>query len=446
MVKIEPFQVEQWMDAYETTAGVLNIAETCASSLSIADLAGLAVPTGVDGTTSVSAADPLSALATTRLTYGAIQGSSTLRKHVAELFDEGKDANVPPLPADSVVVTQGAIAANHLAFYTLLGPGDHAICVYPTYQQLYGVPQSLGAEVSLWKLKLEKGYVPDTAELENLVRPNTKMIIVNNPNNPMGVPIPRAVLEAIVRFARARDIIILSDEVYLPLTHGGMLAPDPDESNYAAALTLDEASEPRVPPPPPPSILTLGYDKVIATGSMSKAFALAGLRLGWVASRDRALVDAILAARDYTTISVSQLDDGIARYALSDSVRDSLLRRNNDLARRNIRHLNRFVGKWESKGRVRVAWVPPTAGTTAFVQFSTVARGDDSSAAATPVDDKQFCLDVLHATQVLMVPGSLCFGHGKDFKGYVRIGYVSETAVLVEALSKLDRYLENNLA
>lgn len=272
------------------------------------------------------------------------------------------------------------------------------------------------------------------------------MIIINNPNNPMGVPIPRPVLGEIVRFAKSRGIIILSDEVYLPLSHGGVLAPNPDEDEEAAALVFGDAREPRVPPPPPPSILTLGYDKVVATGSMSKAFALAGLRLGWVASRDKAIVDAVLAARDYTTISVSQLDDGVARYALSDAVRHSLLRRNTELARRNIRYLNRFVGKWESKGRVRCAWVPPTAGTTAFIQFSTVVGRDDESSTATPVDDVKFCLDVLKAIQVLMVPGSLCFGHGKDFKGYVRIGYVNESAVLVEALSKLDRYLENNLA
>ena len=175
MVKIEPFAVEQWMDLYETTPGVLNIAETCAASLSIADLAALATPTVVNGTTVIPPADPLSALATTRLTYGAIRGSSTLRKLVAALFDTGKDESVPPLPADNVIITQGAIGANYLLFYTLLGPGDHAICVYPTYQQLYDVPKSLGAEVSLWMLKKEKQYVPDVAELDGLVQPNTKV-------------------------------------------------------------------------------------------------------------------------------------------------------------------------------------------------------------------------------------------------------------------------------
>ena len=267
------------------------------------------------------------------------------------------------------------------------------------------------------------------------------MIIINNPNNPTGVPIPRPVLEDIVQFAQQRDIVILCDEVYLPLAHGGTLAPNPDDEEMGMFAEARESSPPP-PPPAPPSILTLGYDKVVATGSMSKAFALAGLRLGWVASRDAALVKALLAARDYTTISVSQLDDGIARYALSDAVRQSLLRRNIELARRNIRYLARFVGKWESKGRVRCAWVPPTAGTTAFIQFSTL----DDDGAASPVSDVDFCLDVLKATQVMMVPGSHCFGDGKHFAGYVRIGYVNETPVLVEALSKLDRYLENNVA
>ncbi len=177
MVKIVPFEVEQWMDTYETTPGVLNIAETCAASLSIADLAALAVqPVGNGSDRSMPPpADPLSALATTKLTYGAIRGSATLRQLVAALFDTGKDTAAPPLPPDNVVITQGAIAANYLLFYTLLGSGDHAICVYPTYQQLYDVPRSLGAEVSFWKLKEENGYVPDVGELAGLVRPNTKV-------------------------------------------------------------------------------------------------------------------------------------------------------------------------------------------------------------------------------------------------------------------------------
>ncbi|KAI7776041.1 hypothetical protein LA080_005866 [Diaporthe eres] len=396
MVKIEPFAVEQWMDEYETTPGVLNIAETCAASVSIDDLGTLSKKR--DATNPVGFS--------TKLTYGAIRGSEKLRGLVAALFDE----TAAPLPADKILITQGAIVANFLLLYTLIGPGDHVVCVYPTYQQLYGVPKSLGAEVSLWKLRRENGYVPDVTELESLVKSNTKMIILNNPNNPTGATIPKAALSSIVEFARARDIIILSDEVYRPLYHS--LPSDADI---------------------PPSILSFGYDKTVSTGSMSKAWALAGIRLGWVASRDKAIIDAVAEARDYTTISVSQLDDQVASYALSDAVRPALIKRNLELARTNLTLLGEFVDGHKGV----CSWVKPTAGTTAFIQFTDGGK---------PVDDVAFCLDVLDETKVMFLPGSKCFGHDQDFKGYVRIGYVSETGVLVEALKKLGEYVNKNLS
>ena len=162
MVKIEPFEVEQWMDRYETTPGVLNIAETCAASVSIDDLTKL----------STDKASKSLSLLSTKLTYGAIRGSDAVRSRVAALYSKGSPE---PLPNDQVIITQGAIVANFLLFYTLVGPGDHVICVYPTYQQLYSVPESLGAEVSLWKLKEENGYIPDVSELEGLVKDNTKV-------------------------------------------------------------------------------------------------------------------------------------------------------------------------------------------------------------------------------------------------------------------------------
>lgn len=316
----------------------------------------------------------------TKLTYGAIRGSEKLRGLVAALFD---NETAGPLSTDKVLITQGAIVANFLLMYTLIGPGDHVICVYPTYQQLYGVPQSLGAEISLWKLRQDNGYVPDVIELDSLVKSNTKMIILNNPNNPTGATIPKDVLSSIVEFARARNIIILSDEVYRPLYHSL-----PSDSDI------------------PPSILSFGYDKTVSTGSMSKAWALAGIRLGWIASRDKAIIEAVAEARDYTTISVSQLDDQVASYALSDAVRPALISRNLELARTNLTLLGEFV-----EGHKGVCnWVKPTAGTTAFIQFTDGGK---------PVDDVAFCLDVLDKTKVMFLPGSKCFGHDQDFKGYV---------------------------
>lgn len=316
----------------------------------------------------------------TKLTYGAIRGSERLRGLVSDLFE---DETAGILSADKILITQGAIVANFLLLYTLIGPEDHVVSIYPTYQQLYGVPQSLGAEVSLWKLRADNGYVPDVAELPSLVKSNTKMIILNNPNNPTGATIPKAVLSLIVEFARARDIIILSDEVYRPLYH---------------SLPSDTSM--------PPSILSFGYDKTVSTGSMSKAWALAGIRLGWIASRDKGIIEAVAEARDYTTISVSQLDDQVASYALSDAVRPALIKRNLELARTNLTLLGEFV---ESHKGV-CSWVKPTAGTTAFIQFTDGGK---------PVDDVAFCLDVLDKTKVMFLPGSKCFGHDQDFKGYV---------------------------
>lgn len=157
MVGIPPFDVEQWMDAYENTPGVLNIAETCCSSISVDELIQFNQET---------TASPLDFSA--RLTYGAIRGSDGLRNHISGLYS----GSAPP---ESIIVTQGAISANYLVFYSLVGPGDHVICVYPTYQQLYAVPQTLGAEVSLWNLEAKDNFVPDVAVLESLIKDNTKV-------------------------------------------------------------------------------------------------------------------------------------------------------------------------------------------------------------------------------------------------------------------------------
>lgn len=179
----------------------------------------------------------------------------------------------------------------------------------------------------------------------------------------------------------------------------------------------------------PSSLLSLGYEHTLVTGSMSKAYSLAGIRVGWVASRDRSIVERIAAARDYTTISVSQLDDAIASYALAPTCIHQLLGRNITLARTNVALLEKFI----EAHRWACSWVKPRAGTTAFVQFNKMGK---------PVDDVAFCEKVLEQTGALMVPGSLCFGEGEEFRGYVRIGMVQETAVLEAALTALGEFLE----
>ncbi|KAF5600335.1 aspartate aminotransferase [Fusarium pseudoanthophilum] len=396
MVRIAPFAVEQWMDEYETTPGVLNVAETCAASVSIDDLVGMCKDPKAQGPIDTSL----------KLTYGPIPGSNALRERIAVQYST-EDTK---LVAEDIVVTQGAIGANFLALYSLIGPNDHVVCVYPTYQQLYEVPRSIGAEVSLWKLKEEESFVPNVDELINLIRKNTKMIIINNPNNPTGAPIHNSELGRIAQIAKEKDIILFSDEVYRPLFHGG------------ASGQIDI----------PKSATTLGYERTITTGSMSKGYALAGIRVGWIASKDKSIISAIMAARDYTTISVSQIDDQVARYALSPAVLPSLVDRNLTLARNNAKLVEEFIGRYQAV----CSWVEPTAGTTAFVRF--IKDGQ-------PINDVDFCLDLLSKNNVLFVAGSKCFGNDEDFKGYIRMGYVCETHVLVEGLKRLGAYIDANL-
>ena len=207
--------------------------------------------------------------------------------------------------------------------------------------------------------------------------------------------------------AREKDIIVFSDEVYRPLFHS--ISPmDPEF---------------------PPSVLSMVYTKTIATGSLSKAYALAGIRIGWIASRSPQIIEACAQARDYTTISVSQIDDQVASFALDPDCVHNLLGRNIKLAKANLEILEKFI----EQHRWACDWVKPLAGTTAFVRFSSQGQ---------PVDDVAFCKSLLEKTGVMFCPGSRCFGDGVMFNGYVRIGYVCETQVLMEGLDELRGFMK----
>jgi aspartate/methionine/tyrosine aminotransferase len=133
--------------------------------LSLQDLAKLGAPE--------SPVHPVEA--SNSLIYGSVLGKPELRQRILALY---KDAETNPTESLSLTVTQGAISANFLILDTLIGPGDHVVCQYPTYQQLYGVPHRAGAEVSLWRTRAERGWIPDVSELQLLVKGNTKMIII----------------------------------------------------------------------------------------------------------------------------------------------------------------------------------------------------------------------------------------------------------------------------
>ncbi|KAL5119489.1 hypothetical protein ACEQ8H_002554 [Pleosporales sp. CAS-2024a] len=392
MVKINDFAVESWMDATEDHCKY-NLAETCCASISVDQLRALSEnKTGQVLDTSKP------------LTYGAIRGSAPLRNNLARLYS-AKVAT--PLPADNILTTPGAIQANYLATYALVGRGDHVICHYPTYQSLYEVPKQMGAEVDLWTAAPANNWIPAIDDLKALLRPNTKLIIINNPNNPTGAVLNKSFLQQIVDIASEKKITILGDEVYRPMFH----SISPIDKEF------------------PPSLLSMGYKNVIVTGSMSKAYSLAGIRVGWIASRNSELIETIAAARHYTTISVSHLDEQVAAFALSASTVHALLAHNLQLAKANMALMEKFVIKNEDE----CEWVKPLGGTTAFVKFHREGQ---------PVDSVDFCNQLLEQTGVLFAPGT-CFGH--EWKGYVRIGFVNHTEIVEQGLNAATKFIRKNL-
>jgi aspartate/methionine/tyrosine aminotransferase len=383
------------MDNHETTAKY-NIAETCAASISIDDLLNLA-----ENQRKVSLVPSSS-----KLTYGTIRGSDALRANLAGLYSARA---MSPMSKDHILVTPGAIAANFLVLYALISPGDHVICHYPTYEQLYKVPASLGADVSLWKANPSNKWQLDVEELKGMIKPSTKMIILNNPNNPTGAIISKSTLDSIMSIAREGGITVMSDEVYRPLFHS--IGP------------MDEDF--------PPSAINMGYDKVVVTGSLSKAYSLAGIRTGWIACKNKTVIEACAGARHYTTISVSMLDQAVAAEALSENCIHALLGRNIQLAKTNLAILDKFI----EDHRWACSWVKPVAGTTAFVKFAKMGKA---------IDDESFCETLQEKTGVLFCPGSKCFGASNDWKGHIRIGFCCETAVLEQGLAALRTFMEED--
>jgi aspartate/methionine/tyrosine aminotransferase len=226
--------------------------------------------------------------------------------------------------------------------------------------------------------------------------------------SPTGSVLGKTFLQEVIDIASEKNITILGDEVYRPLFHS--IGP------------LDKEF--------PPSLLSMGYENVIVTGSMSKAYSLAGIRIGWIASRSTELIEKIASARHYTTISVSYFDEQVAAYALHSSTVHHLLARNIQLARTNLALLEKFVVKNEDE----CEWVKPVAGTTAFVKFHREGK---------PVDSVDFCKKLLEATGVMFVPGNTCFG--EEFKGYVRIGFVNQTEVVKAGLDAATKFIRKNL-
>lgn len=369
-MRIKPFGVEIWMNRHETRCAY-NLAETCVESLTVAELLALA------GQTETLATD----LLPLKLTYGAIEGSERLRGAIAALYEAQTIGNV--------LVTHGAAGANALVHAASVKPGDRVISFVPTYQQHTSIPDSYGADLHPLHLREEHGFLPDLAALARLATPGTKLIVFSNPNNPTGALMSAEMLMEIAAIARACGAWVLSDEVYRGI--------DQEGDGFTASIADI-------------------YEKGISTGSMSKAFSLAGLRLGWIVGSP-ALLEAASVHRDYNTISVGLLDDHFATMALEH--RGAVLARSRRITRANLSILDAWIA-----GEPRISYVKPRSGTTALLKY------------AVDLSSEAFCLRLLERTGVLLTPGS-----AMDMEGYLRIGYANGTAVLEAGLERLSGFL-----
>ena len=370
-MKIKPFAVEEWMNAWEVGAKY-NIAETCVDSISMNELFEL---TGEDKT------EFLNRLCARRLSYGDIEGLPEFRKGVCGLY---KTLNI-----ENIVPTHGASGANHHVFYSLISPGDRVVSIMPTYQQLYSIPESYGADVQILHLSKENNYLPDLEKLRRLVTPKTKMICINNPNNPTGALMSEQMLREIVEIASSADAWILCDEVYRHLSQ---------EDGWCS------------------SIVDL-YEKGISVSSMSKVFSLAGLRLGWIATHDMSVVKSCLSHRDYNLVSCGVFDEMLAAAALKH--RDKLLERSRKIVRENLQILDDWVGS-----EPHVSYVKPKAGTTALVYYDL------------DISSYEFCEEMYKKTGAFVTPGD-CF----EVPHSMRIGYAYGKQDLIDGLKAISEYI-----
>ena len=369
-MQIKPFGVEMWMNEFETKCE-LNLAETCVDSITFGELLDL---TGKHNS-------GLDELLPMRLGYGDIEGSPRLRDAIAALYAKQS--------RDNVLVCHGTIGANALVHQALVSRGDHVIAVVPTYQQHYSIPESIGAEVTPLRLQEKDGFLPDLAALKALLRPETKLIALNNPNNPTGALIDAAMLGEIAAMARSVGAWILCDEVYRGLDQEG-------DGTTASIADL--------------------YEKGISTAGMSKAYSLAGLRLGWIAA-PKPVLEAAMIHRDYNTISVGRLDDHFAALALEH--RDKIMARAHRITRQNLALLDGWV-----KGEKLISWVKPKSGTTALLRYDL------------PMSSRDFCLALLEEQGVMLCPGSAL-----EMEGWVRMGFAQKSEVMREGLARMSRFL-----
>lgn len=366
MPKFQPFVMERMMSKFEKEVDY-NLSESGVHPLTLKEL----YQDDPDG---------LAGLLSLEMDYAHANGIPELRKNIAALYRGAGPENV--------LVTVGAIEANYDILWSLLSAGDKVVVMLPNYMQIWGLAKNLDLDLKSFTLDEKNGWAPDLDGLRKAVTGRTKLIAVCNPNNPTGYILKNEEMEAIIETARRAGAWILADEVYAGAER---LADEQTPSFYGK------------------------YEKVMAVGSLSKAYGLPGLRIGWaVGPAD--VIDELWARHEYLTLSAAMLSNHLAAYALSPRVRPRLIQR----ARGYIRRGFPVLENWMSEHREILSTTPPQAAAIAFVKY----RLD--------IPSTRFAERLREEKRVLIVPGDH-FGLDR----FVRISFGLPHDYLTPALGRI---------
>ncbi len=368
-MKIEEFSLERIQSLYENTVE-LNLSDSGVHPYSLNELLD---------------ADERAKLMDVELGYGWTNGAVELREDIAKLYRNRS--------SDEVIVTNGSAEANFLLVMSLIEPGDEIVVFVPNYLQIFGWARALGATVKAVQLREELGWTPDLDEARKVLSPRTKLMSICNPNNPTGSLLSRAAMDELVAIARAQGCYLHADEVY-----------------KGSELDAEEA----------PSFADL-YEKAIVTNGLSKAMALPGLRIGWLAG-PAAEIYAAWQSKDYTSITTGALSEHVARIAIQPTRRAQILQRSKTILRENLALLT----AWVAENSELFFFVPPRAGGMAFLRYG---NSMNSTALVHRLREER---------GIMVVPGD---AYGLD--GYIRVGIGTPHAHLAEGLERLSDYFKS---
>jgi aspartate/methionine/tyrosine aminotransferase len=370
-MQIQPFELERWQSIWENKVE-LNISESGVHPLTTSEL----VPDGA----------ALQKILDVPQYYPQTNGSEELRTRIAELY--------PGAKAENVLVTCGGSEANFISVWALLEPGDEVVFMMPNYMQISGLARAYGATVKPLWLREELGWGINIDELSRLIGQKTRLVAVCNPNNPTGSVLRKEEREAIVAAAERVGAWILADEVYRGAEFDGSMTTS----------------------------FWGGYDRILCTAGLSKAYSLPGLRTGWVIGAPK-MVERLWEYHDYTSIGPTMLTDRLASAALEPTRRAWILKRTRETLLRNYPALQ----AWLEKRKDTFSHVPPKAGAIAWAGL----RGGRNSGEMTK--------DLREKKSVLIVAGEHL-----GMESFVRFGFGGDPDHLQKALARIDEWLQEN--